>query len=93
MTHLRRSTSDQQQLLPVEFELPCDRVLIHREGDRLVIEPVSRPTNIIELLAQWRQEPPLEPEDQFPSIDDAPARPEDKPVPELVPGPAPLQPY
>ncbi|AVO42354.1 antitoxin [Simplicispira suum] len=74
---LFRNNRSQAVRIPVEFELPGDRVLIHREGDRLVIEPVTRPTNIIELLAQWRQEPPLGPEDQFPSIEDAPARPED----------------
>jgi antitoxin VapB len=52
-------------------------VLIHRDGSKLIIEPVSRPTNIIELLAQWQQEAPLGPEDQFPAVDDTPAHPED----------------
>jgi antitoxin VapB len=52
-------------------------VLIHREGSKLIIEPVTRPTNIVELLAEWRKEAPLAPEDQFPLIEDMPARPED----------------
>jgi antitoxin VapB len=74
---LFRNNRSQAVRIPVEFELPGDRVLIHREGSRLVIEPVSRPTNLVELLAQWRQEPPLGPEDQFPNIEDAPVSPED----------------
>lgn len=74
---LFRNNRSQAVRIPVEFELPGDRVLIHREGSRLIIEPVSRPTNIIELLAEWRKEPPMGPQDQFPAIEDMPARPED----------------
>ena len=74
---LFRNNRSQAVRIPVEFELPGDRVLIHREGDKLIIEPVSRPTNLAELLAEWRQEPLLAAEDQFPTIDDMPAKPED----------------
>jgi antitoxin VapB len=74
---LFRNNRSQAVRIPVEFELPGDRVLIHRDGSKLIIEPVSRPTNIIELLAQWQQEAPLGPEDQFPAVDDTPAHPED----------------
>ncbi|MGD9896029.1 MAG: antitoxin [Candidatus Methylacidiphilaceae bacterium] len=74
---LFRNNRSQAVRIPVEFELPGDRVLIHREGSKLILEPVSRPTNIIELLARWKQEEPLEPEDQFPEIEDMPAKPED----------------
>lgn len=74
---LFRNNRSQAVRIPVEFELPGDRVLIHREGNKLIIEPVTRPTNIVELLAEWRKEPPLGPEDQFPSIDDTAAEPED----------------
>lgn len=76
---LFRNNRSQAVRIPVEFELPGDRVLIHREGSKLIIEPVLRPTNILELLAEWRQEPPLAPEDQFPAIDDAPVQSEDLP--------------
>ncbi len=51
--------------------------MIRREGGRLIIEPVSRPTTIIALLAEWKKEAPLGPEDQFPAIEDMPAKPED----------------
>lgn len=74
---LFRNNRSQAVRIPVEFELPGDRVLIHREGSKLIIEPVTRPANIIELLAQWKKEEPLGPEDQFPDIEDMPAKPED----------------
>jgi antitoxin VapB len=74
---LFRNNRSQAVRIPVEFELPGDRVLIHREGGKLIIEPVTRPTNIVELLAEWKKEAPLGPEDQFPDIEDKPAQPED----------------
>lgn len=74
---LFRNNRSQAVRIPVEFELPGDRVLIHREGDKLIIEPVKTPANIIELLAAWKQEPPLAPDDQFPDIEDPPIRSED----------------
>ena len=74
---LFRNNRSQAVRIPVEFELPGDRVLIRREGTALIIEPVSKPANIIELLAEWRKEEPLGPEDQFPDIEDMPTRPED----------------
>lgn len=51
--------------------------MIRRDGDRLIIEPVRKPTTVSELLAEWREESPLGPEDHFPEIEDRPARPED----------------
>jgi len=74
---LFRNNRSQAVRIPAEFELPGDRVLIHREGEKLIIEPLGRPANIVELLAEWKKEPPLGAEDQFPEIDD-PA-PEDAP--------------
>ncbi|EWS77268.1 nitrogen regulatory protein [Xylella taiwanensis] len=74
---LFRNNRSQAVRIPVEFELPGDRVLIHREGSKLIIEPVSMPTNIIELLAQWKTEDPLGLEDQFPEIEDMLAKPDD----------------
>lgn len=74
---LFRNNRSQAVRIPAELELPGDRVLIHREGEKLIIEPANRPTNIVELLAEWKKEPPLGPEDQFPEIDDTPTRPED----------------
>ena len=73
---LFRNNRSQAVRIPVEFELPGDRVLISRDGNRLIIEPVSKPADIAELLARWRAEPPLSPEDDFPDIEDMPAMPE-----------------
>ncbi|MDR2875600.1 MAG: antitoxin [Methylobacillus sp.] len=74
---LFRNNRNQAVRIPVEFELPGDRVLIHREGDKLIIEPVTKPTSLVELLAAWRKEPPLSEDDLFPEIEDEPAAPED----------------
>ncbi|MGE0314382.1 MAG: antitoxin [Lautropia sp.] len=74
---LFRNNRSQAVRIPVEFEFPGDRVLIHREGSKLIIEPVIHPTNIVELLADWKKETPLGPEDQFPPIEDMPAGSED----------------
>jgi len=48
----------------VEFELPADEAIIHRDGDRLVIEPV-RKRGLIALLKTMK---PLDVD--FPEIDD-----------------------
>jgi antitoxin VapB len=54
----------------VEFELPGNEVLMHREGDRLVIEPVPK-RGLLALLAS------MEPLDEdFPEIDDPVPEPE-----------------
>lgn len=74
---LFRNNRSQAVRIPAEFELPGDRVWIRREGARLIIEPVTGPSNIVELLAQWKKEEPLGPEDQFPDIADMPIAPED----------------
>ena len=39
--------------------------MIHREGDRLILEPVRR-KNLLDVLASLE---PLGPDDQFPDID------------------------
>ncbi len=74
---LFRNNRSQAVRIPAEFELPGDRVLIRREGGKLIIEPMTKPTNMMELLAEWKKEAPLGPEDQFPEIEDMPAKPED----------------
>jgi len=63
---LFRNNKSQAVRIPADFELPGESVLIHRDGDRLIIEPV-RGKNLLEVLATLK---PLGPEDQFPDIDD-----------------------
>jgi hypothetical protein len=41
------------------------------------IEAIAGRRNIVELLAQWRKDAPLGPEDQFPDVADMPLGPED----------------
>jgi antitoxin VapB len=55
---------------PVEFELPGDEAVMHRDGDRLVIEPV-RKRGLVALLKTMK---PLE--EGFPEIDDPTRAPE-----------------
>ena len=63
---LFRNNKSQAVRIPADFELPGDRVTIHQDGDRLVIEPVRR-KNLLEVLSELK---PLEPRDTFPEIND-----------------------
>jgi antitoxin VapB len=42
LVRLFRNGRDQAVCIPVEFKLPGDEAIIHRDGDRLVIEPVRK---------------------------------------------------
>ena len=67
---LFKNGRNQAVRIPVEFELPGDTALMHREGNRLVIEPI-RKAGLLALLAT------LEPIDEdFPDFDEGlrPAR-------------------
>jgi len=70
---LFRNGRNQALRIPVEFELPGDEAVLHRDGDRLVIEPV-RKRGLIALLKTMT---PLE--ESFPEIDDP------VPLPETMP--------
>jgi len=66
---LFRNGRNQAVRIPVEFELPGDEAIMHRDGDRLVIEPV-RKRGLVALLKSMK---PLE--EAFPEIEDpVPAR-------------------
>jgi antitoxin VapB len=56
--------------IPVEFELPGNEAIIHRDGDRLVIEPV-RKRGLVALLKTMR---PIE--SGIPEIEDVVLKPE-----------------
>ncbi len=71
---LFRNNRSQAVRIPVEFELPGEKVLIHREGNRLILEPV--PTG--KLLDILRALEPLGDEDAFPDdIDEGLLPPQD----------------
>jgi antitoxin VapB len=61
---LFRNGRNQAVRIPVEFEIPGDEAMIHREGDRLVIEPVQKRS----LLAVLSTLKPLDVD--FPDIDE-----------------------
>ena len=63
---LFRNNKSQAVRIPADFELPGDRVMIHRDGDRLILEPVRR-RNLLAVLADLE---PLGPDDQFPDVDE-----------------------
>jgi antitoxin VapB len=70
--HVRlfRNGRNQAVRIPVAFELPGDEAIMHRDGERLVIEPV-RKRGLVALLATMT---PLD--EPFPEIDDAASAPE-----------------
>ena len=64
--HVRlfRNGRNQALRIPREFELAGDEAIVHKEGDRLIVEPV-RKGKLLMLLAS------LEPlETPFPDVDD-----------------------
>ena len=67
---LFRNGRNQAVRIPVEFELPGDEAIMHRDGDRLVIEPIRKRG----LLALLRTMKPLD--ERFPEIEDHPPGPE-----------------
>lgn len=62
---LFRNGRNQAVRIPREFELPGDEVIIHKEGNRLIMEPVVKKPKLLELLAT------LEPlDEEFPDVDE-----------------------
>ena len=70
--HVRlfRNGRNQEVRIPVEFELPGNEAIMHRDGDRLVIEPV-RKRGLVALLKTMK---PLK--EDFPEIGDPVPAPE-----------------
>ena len=64
--HVRlfRNGRNQAVRIPVEFELPGDEAIMHRDGERLVIEPVRKRG----LVALFRSMKPSR--EEFPEIRD-----------------------
>ncbi len=79
MEHARRAAvfrngRNQAVRIPREFELASTEVMIHRDGERLVLEPVPIKRGLLEVL---RSLPPLPEHEQLPDIPDYPATPVD----------------
>ena len=60
---LFKNGRNQALRIPREFELPGDEAIIHKEGDRLIIEPIKK-KSLLKLLRTW------EPSDEtLPDVD------------------------
>lgn len=66
IVRLFRNGRNQALRIPRELELPGNEAIIRREGNRLIVEPVQKPS-LLALLASWE---PLD--EEFPEIDDLP---------------------
>lgn len=66
--HVRlfRNGANQALRIPRDLELPGNSAMIHREGNRLIVEPLSKPS----LLATLAALSPLD--EDFPEIEDPP---------------------
>jgi antitoxin VapB len=64
--HVRlfRNGRNQALRIPKEFELEGNEAIIHKDGNRLIIEPIKK-TSLLDLLAHWE---PLD--EDFPDIPD-----------------------
>lgn len=69
-----RNGRNQAVRIPREFELPGREVMIHREGERLVLEPVPVKRGLLEVL---RSLPSLPEHEQLEDIPDYPPEPVD----------------
>ncbi|HEV2560918.1 MAG TPA: hypothetical protein VGT78_02145 [Rhizomicrobium sp.] len=70
---LFRNGRNQAVRIPREFELPGEDAIMHKEGNKLVIEPaVSKKKSLVALLESLK---PLE--EDFPEIPRLPAEPVD----------------
>jgi antitoxin VapB len=73
MRHVKlfKNGRNQAVRIPREFELPGEDAVIHKEGQRLIIEPAP-PQSLLAVLASL---PTLD--EEFPPIQDSPAEPVD----------------
>jgi antitoxin VapB len=62
---LFRNGRDQALHIPTAFELLGEEVMVRREGDRLIIEPITKKRGLLATLAALT---PLD--EQFPDVDE-----------------------
>ena len=61
---LFRNGRNQAVRIPRDLELPGSEALLRKEGHRLIVEPIPRPS-LLELLSTWGSL-----DEKFPEIDD-----------------------
>lgn len=64
VVRLFRNGRNQALRIPRDLELPGSEALLRKEGNRLIVEPMERPS-LLALVATWA---PLQ--EEFPGIDD-----------------------
>ena len=64
IVRLFRNGGDQILRIPRDLEIPGSEALLRKEGSRLIVEPMPRPS-LLEVLSTWD---PLE--EEFPDVDD-----------------------
>ena len=69
---LFRNGRNQALRIPRELEFPGDEVILHKEDDRLIVEPVARRRTLAEILPGLRTL-----SEDFPDMADPPTQPED----------------
>lgn len=70
---LFRNGHDQALRIPRSLEFQDEEVIVHREGNRLIVEPVSRDKrDLREILSTLK---PLD--EDFPEVEDPPVQDED----------------
>ena len=63
---LFRNGANQAVRIPKEFELPGKEAVMHREGDRLIIEPVKgKASTLAEAMKDWEDI-----DEPFPDVDE-----------------------
>ena len=76
--HVRlfRNGANQAVRIPKEFEMPGVEAILHREGTRLILEPVTpqyekgSPAAILAMLEELRKLGPCDDEPPFPDVDE-----------------------
>lgn len=66
--HVRlfRNGANQAVRIPKEFELPGKEAVMHREGDRLIIEPIKvKAATLAEAMKDWEDM-----DEPFPDVDE-----------------------
>jgi len=66
IVRLFRNGRNQALRIPRDLELSGNEAVLYKEGSRLIVEPIRRPS-VLELLASWE---PLD--EDFPEIEDPP---------------------
>lgn len=64
IVRLFRNGRNQAVRIPRDLELPGNEAILRKEGNRLIVEPMPRPS-LLAILSTWT---PLE--EEFPEIDD-----------------------